>query len=38
MEWVPSNEEEVESAEFSIDEQLPAGYYALLQLDSLNAA
>lgn len=35
-EWVPSNEDELYSAIFLIDEKLPAGNYALLQLATLG--
>lgn len=35
---MPSKEEEVDSAQFFIDEKLPAGDYALLQLAPLGAA
>lgn len=36
-EWVPSNEE-VDSAQFYIDERLVTGDYALLQLAALSTA
>lgn len=37
-EWVPSNEDKVDSAQFFIDKPLPTGNYALLQLRTTGAA